>query len=53
MVLIDSFYTIICYPITFILSPFSTDHITSCLRSRVDMVSKLDPVSMIFTLSLQ
>ena len=49
----DSFYTIICYPIIFILSPFSINHITSCLGFRVDMVCKLDPVSMIFALSLQ
>ena len=48
----DSFYTIICYPIIFILSPFSTNHITSYLGSRVDMVSKLDPIFMIFTLTL-
>ena len=52
MVIIDSFYRIIFYPITFIISPFSTNYITSCLGSRVDMVSNLDPVSMIFTLSL-
>jgi hypothetical protein len=49
----DSFYIIILYPITFILSPLSTNHITSCLGSRVDIVSNLEPVSMIFTLSLQ
>jgi hypothetical protein len=49
----NSFYIIICYPITFILSVFSTNHITSYLGSRIDMVSKLDPVSMIFALSLQ
>ena len=52
MTLIDSFYTIIFYPITFILSSFSTNHITLCLESCVDMVSNLDLVSMIFTLSL-
>jgi hypothetical protein len=48
----DSLYTIIFYPITFILSLFSTNHITSCLGSRIDMVSILDRVSMIFALSL-
>jgi len=41
------------YPIIFIVSPFSTNHITSCLGSRVDMVSNLDPVFMVFVLSLQ
>jgi len=46
----DSFYTTIFYPITFILSPFSTNYITLCLGSCVDMVSILDQVSMIFTL---
>jgi len=53
MVPMDNIYTIICYPITFILSPFSTNHITLCLGSHVGMISKLDPVSMIFALSLQ
>jgi len=53
MLPMDSFYTIICYPILFILSPFSTNHITLCLGFRVDLVFKLDPVSMIFALSLQ
>jgi len=48
-----SFYRIFFYPIIFILSPFSTNHITSCLGSRVDMVSNLNSVSMIFALSLQ
>ena len=43
MTSIDSFYIIICYSITFILSPFSTNHITSCLEFCVDIVSKLDP----------
>ena len=52
MLPMDSFYIIICYPIIFILFPFSTNHITSCLGFRVDMVSKLDPVSMTFALSL-
>jgi len=47
----DSFYTIVFYPITFILSPFSTNHNTLCLGSCVDIVSNLDPVSMIFALS--
>jgi hypothetical protein len=37
----------------YILSPLSINHIISCLGSRVDMVSNLDPVSMIFALSLQ
>jgi len=53
MVPMDSFYRTIFYPITYTLSPFSTNHIHSCLGSRVDMVSILDPVSMIFVLSLQ
>jgi len=52
MVPIDSFYKIFFDPITFILSPFSTNHITFCLGSRIDMISNLDPISMIF-LSLQ
>ena len=51
MVSMDSFYTIFLYPITFILSPFLANHITLCLEFCVDMVSNLDPVSMIFTLS--
>ena len=46
----NCFYGIIFYPITYILSPFSTDH--NPFGSRVDMVSNLDPVSMIFALSL-
>ena len=49
----DSFYRTTFYPITYTLSPFSTNHIPLCLGSRVDMVSNLDPVSMIFVLSLQ
>jgi hypothetical protein len=49
----DSLYRIIFYLITYILSPFSTNHILSCLGSRVDLVSNLDPVSMIFALSFQ
>ena len=53
MVSMDSFYTTTFYPITYTLSSFSTNHILSCLGSRVDMVSNLDPVSMIFVLSLQ
>ena len=40
------------YPIIFILSPFLLNHITSCLGSCVDMVSNIDPVSMICALSL-
>ena len=48
IVSIDSFYRITFYPITYILSPFSTYHIPSYLGSRVDMISNLDPVSMIF-----
>ena len=47
----DSFYRIFFYPITFILSPFLVNHITLCLEFCVDMVSNLDPASMIFTLS--
>ena len=49
----DSFYRTIFYPITYILSLFSTTHIPSYLGSRVDMVFNLDPVSMIFALPLQ
>ena len=52
MVPIDSFYQTIFYLITYILSPLSTNHIHLCLGSRIDMVSNLDPVSMIFALSL-
>ena len=47
----NSFYKIFFYPIIFILYPFSTNHITSCLGSRIDMISNLDLVSVIFTLS--
>ena len=54
MVPMDSFYTIFLYPITFILSLlFLANHITLCLGFCINMVSNLDPVSMIFTLSLQ
>ena len=53
MVPMDSFYRTTFYPITYTLSPFATNHIPSCLGSRVDMVSNLDPVSIIFVLSLQ
>ena len=53
MVRMDSFYRIFFYLITFILSLFSTNHITSYLGFHVDIVSNLDPVSMIFALSLQ
>jgi hypothetical protein len=49
----DSFYRIIFYQTTYILFPFFTNHISSCLDSRVDMIYNLDPVSMIFALSLQ
>ena len=35
-----------------LLSLFSTNHIISYLRSRGDIVSNLDPVSMIFAFSL-
>jgi hypothetical protein len=48
MVAIDSFYITIFYPITYILSPFSINHIPLCFGSRVDMISNLDPVSIIF-----
>jgi hypothetical protein len=47
----DSFYKTIFYPIMYILSPFSTNPISLCFGSHVDMVSNLDPVSMIFLLS--
>ena len=53
MVPLDSFYRKTFYPIIFILFPFSINHITSCLQSRVDMVFNLDLVSMTFALSLQ
>jgi hypothetical protein len=49
--LMDSFYGIIFYLNAYILSPFSTNHVPSYLGSHVDMVSNLDPVSLIFTLS--
>ena len=52
MVPMDIFYRIFFYPITFILSPFLANHITSCLGFCVDMISNLDQVSMIFALSL-
>ena len=52
MVPINSFYRIFLYSITFIISPFLANHITSCLGFCVDMVSNLDPVYMIFTLSI-
>jgi hypothetical protein len=53
MVLMDSFSRTIFYPITKILSSLSINYIPSCLDSRVDMVSNLDPVHIIFALSLQ
>ena len=49
----DSFYRILFYSITFILSSFLINHITLCLGFCVDMVSNLELVSMIFALSLQ
>jgi hypothetical protein len=49
----NSFYITIFYPITYILFSFSINHIHSYLGSRVDIVSNLDLVSMIFALSLQ
>jgi len=52
MVLMDSLYRIILHPITFILSPFSTKYIILGFRSRVDMVSNLNLIFMIFALSL-
>ena len=48
MVQMDSFNRVFFYPITFIFSSSSTNYITSCLGSRVDMISNLNPVSMIF-----
>jgi len=51
MVSMDSFYTMFFYPILFILFPFSANNITSCLEFRVDMVSNLDLVFIIFALS--
>jgi hypothetical protein len=53
MVLMDSFYKTNFYPTTSILCSFSTHHIPSCFGSRVDMVSNLDPVSIIFVLPFQ
>ena len=47
MVLMDSFYRISFYQITFIPSPFLANYITSYLGFWTD------PVSMIFALSLQ
>jgi hypothetical protein len=49
MIYIEQFFF---YLITYILSSFSTNHIHSCLGFRVDMVSNLDLVFMIFALSL-
>jgi hypothetical protein len=46
------FYKTMFYPVTYILSLFATNHIPSCLDSPVDMVSNLDPIFMIFVLSL-
>jgi hypothetical protein len=46
----DSFYITIFYSITYIVSLFATNHIPSCLGSRVDMVCNMDPLSMIFAL---
>jgi len=37
----DTFYRIFFYPITFILSSFSANHITLCLGFRVDLISNL------------
>jgi hypothetical protein len=51
MISINSFYETIFYSITYILSPFSTNHIPSCLGSRVDIISNLNLVFMIFALS--
>jgi len=53
MVLIDNFYRIIFYPIIFIFFPLSTNYIILCLGSSVDMISNLDPVSIIFVFSLK
>jgi hypothetical protein len=47
----NSLYKTIFYPITYIFSQFSTNHIPLCVSSRVDIVSNLDPISMIFALS--
>jgi hypothetical protein len=47
----NGFCRIIFYLITYIFSPFSINHIISCLDSHVDLVSSLDPVSIIFALS--
>jgi hypothetical protein len=52
MIPTNNFCGTIFYPITYILSSFSIDHIPSRLDSRVDIVSDLDSVSIIFTLSL-
>jgi hypothetical protein len=49
---LKGFVVVVVAAAAYILSPLSTNHITSCLGSRVDMVSNLDPVSMIFALSL-
>jgi hypothetical protein len=44
----DNSYVILFYPVICIFSPFSTNRIPSYLDSHVDMVSNLDPVSIIF-----
>ena len=46
-------YRIFLYTITFILSPFLANHINLCLEFCIDIVSNIDPVSMIFAISLQ
>jgi hypothetical protein len=52
MVPMSNFYRTIFYQITYILSLLSANRIPSCLGSRVDIVSNLHPVFMIFALSL-
>ena len=48
--MVNSFFRIIFYLITIIFFLFSTNHIISYFGSHIDIVSNLDPVSIIFVL---
>jgi hypothetical protein len=48
----DGFYIINFYPVIYIFSLFSTNHILLCLSSCVDIVFNLDSFSTIFAPSL-
>jgi hypothetical protein len=48
MFLMDYFYKIIFYPITYLIYPSSIYHISSCLSSRVDMVFLLKNHFLLF-----